>query len=78
MADVVDLSEHRKPSDPELIDSLRVLLSHAQNGRMVALVAYWVADDNSAEAVYHGSSNFEAIGMASALQADLLANTFEE
>jgi len=72
MADVVDLNQRRKPTEPELIESLRVMLSEAQNGRMICMVAVCMNDDGEIDAVCHGPNNVEAIGLASWLHAEML------
>jgi hypothetical protein len=72
MADVVDLNQRRKPSDPELVESCRVMLSEAQNGRMAGLVAVCMNDDGELDVVLHGPNNIEAIGLASWLHAEML------
>lgn len=72
MADVVDLNERRKPSDPDLVESLRIMLSNAQNGRMMGLVAVCLSDEGELDAVVHGPTPIEAVGIASWLHADMM------
>jgi len=69
MADVVDLNQRRKATDPDLIEMLKQLLSEAQNGRLSGIVGVAIDENGAGVAMIHGCNNFEAAGLVAWLQA---------
>jgi hypothetical protein len=53
MADIIDISDHLPPSNPEIVESLKVLTSEAQNGRVSSIIALWVDNQGDVHAAYH-------------------------
>lgn len=55
MADdnVIDLADHLPPSNPEIVESLKVLTSEAKNGRVTSIIALWIDDGGEVHAAYH-------------------------
>ena len=78
MADIVDLSAHRKAVDPDLVESLRVLLSEAQNGRITGIVAAYYDDEGSLCSMFHMDAVTDAIAATVLLHHEVLAVLTEE
>jgi hypothetical protein len=72
MAEVVNLDEHRPETNPELIESLRNMLSDAQNGRMVSMAAVYIRPGGDLLTVFHSPSVIEVVGATALLHRDAL------
>jgi hypothetical protein len=59
--------------DPDLIESLRTMLSEAQNGRLKAFACVYTTDTEEIATVFHFNSALEAAGAIAMLQNDALA-----
>lgn len=70
---VVTLDDHRKPTDPEMIESLRVMLSEAQNGRLVGFAASYITHEDTVQTVFHFSRTIDAAGAVMVLHQEVAA-----
>lgn len=71
MAEIIDIAGHLAQPNADIVESLRVLLSEAQNGRLVSLAVVYTTDDEQIATTYHFDSALEALGAVSFLEQDL-------
>lgn len=64
MADIIDLVPKLPKPDAALVETLRTMLSDAQNGRMTSLLALYVTEGNIIS-VFHYASAIEKVGLES-------------
>ena len=58
--------------DPDLIETLRSMLSEAQNGRLVNIAAIYLSSDGEIASIFHFDSALEAIGAIEYLKNEAL------
>lgn len=73
MADVIDIAGHLPKADPDLIETLRIMLSEAQNGRLVSLAAVYTINDGTIDTVFHFDSALEAVGAIAMLHHEAIS-----
>jgi hypothetical protein len=72
MADnIIDINDRLPNPDPDLVESLRMLLSEAQNGRLLNFAVVYITDDDQIATTYHFDSALEALGAVAYLGRDL-------
>ena len=69
---VIDITAHLPEVNAELVESLRVMLSEAQAGRLTGIAAVYLTDEGEVANVYHVSNVLDLVGMTALLQKDAL------
>lgn len=57
MADIIPIADHLPEVNAELVESLRVMLSEAQAGRLTGLAAVYITDEGDARTTFRAFRN---------------------
>ena len=76
MADVVDIADHLPKPDPELIESIRILLREAQAGRLTGIGLVYLTHEDEFVPLLHFEQNTDAIAAASVFEDAAKATLF--
>jgi len=72
MADIIPIADHLPEVNAELVESLRVMLSEAQAGRLTGLAAVYVTDEGDVQNVYHIDNVLNLVAITALLHKDAL------
>lgn len=72
MADIIPIADHLPEVNAELVESLRVMLSEAQAGRLTGLAAVYITDEGDVQNVYHIDNVLNLVAITALLHKDAL------
>lgn len=78
MADIIPIADHLPEVNAELVESLRIMLSEAQAGRLTGIAAVYTTDEGDVANVYHVENVLDLVGMTALLHKDALDLLTEE
>lgn len=78
MAEIIPIEPHLPNADPEIVESLRIMLAEAQAGRLLGIAAVYVTDEGDVANVYHVENVLDLVGMTALLHKDALDLLTEE